>query len=312
MVIRDFKKIRGYVGKYLRNYRAFSSLKNHKSRLSIGLAGRYTDYWKKSQDDLAYHYFVSEPWQKKVNEFECKGYTTISNSNSYDYAQSILKKLLIQQSKESIWDESGSYKYEIYNTFPEIEKLFKNILKPFLQGVYKTYFKIYYGVLYKSERTADEASGSQLWHADSGPGTCINVMFYLSDATLDNGALECLPWDQSKKIYKRELFLNLRELNQSLGSSKLESRQRLCEFYANEIQRNNFQDYIVQPLGQSGLIVPFMNNTLHRGGFPEQGNIRYSCVFHCYPSHEPTPYKAYQRYGISKQGSYPKDPVTLI
>ena len=49
-----------------------------------------------------------------------------------------------------------------------------------------------------------------------------------------------------------------------------------------------------------------MNNTIHRGGFPNENQSRYVCLFHVYPSTEPTPYKKYQKNGISKTGPYPK------
>ncbi|MEM9543999.1 MAG: hypothetical protein AAGA60_31510, partial [Cyanobacteria bacterium P01_E01_bin.42] len=59
-------------------------------------------------------------------------------------------------------------------------------------------------------------------------------------------------------------------------------------------------------------IVPFRNNTIHRGGYPKQEErIRYVCVFHCYPSSRQTPYERYRKLGIAKTGSYLKQPESM-
>jgi len=59
----------------------------------------------------------------------------------------------------------------------------------------------------------------------------------------------------------------------------------------------------------AGLLVPFRNNILHKGGYPEAGRVRYVCVFHLYPSVTATPFERYRKVGIAKVASYPKDPA---
>jgi hypothetical protein len=137
-------------------------------------------------------------------------------------------------------------------------------------------------------------------------------MFYLHPTGEGSGALEALPWDASLAIYERERRA-LRSARQALppGSTKTEIRELISDFYERVIAEE-YADRVKRPVGPAGLVIPFLNNNLHRGGYPAKGRARYAVVFHCYPSDRPADFARYRREGIRKTASYPKDPAAAF
>jgi len=142
-------------------------------------------------------------------------------------------------------------------------------------------------------------------------------MYYISEASEKLGALELVPWQNSLPILRSELLTNkkaqkLEEAVKAKGRplTRLEERSIQCELMADEISSNCLEQ-IVQPHGQNGLIVPFLNNTLHRGGYPYPGNERYVFIFHCYPAMNPTSIQHYLNVGIEKNRPIPLDPTEM-
>jgi hypothetical protein len=278
----------------------------HRSRLGRRVAPRYTEYLGACRAGFRGGRATRPEIVERAREFEDKGFTSFWTAENQRLADAMLEKIRREEmSSVDIWDADGRYCDEIYRSFPEIEWLFQGTLGAFLTEVYRAHFKIFFGVLYKSERFAVAPTGSQLWHTDGGPGTCINVMFYLKDVEREDGAMECLPWDASLAIYRKEL--SSREIQRRIRSGENE-RDVKCGLYLDEISRS-YRARVEQPHGKAGLLLPFRNNILHKGGYPEAGRTRYVCVFHVYPSATPTPYTRYRSAGIAKSGSYPKDPA---
>jgi hypothetical protein len=299
--------------------REVRSMQRHKTRMERLLAEPYTRYWERCRAVAP----VAPPCDpgivQAVRGFDEKGFTSFWTPENHRLATSMFQQLLEdEQRRPEIWIpspeyNSARYSQDIYTRFEEVEQVFQGSLGQFLMGVYGSPFKIFYGVLYRSERITSQATGSQLWHDDGGPGTCINVMFYLKDVAKEDGALECLPWGPSMEVYKQalpELRRRLREASQARGRalSKEEQRTIRCGFYGEVIARS-YTHLVEQPVGRAGLIVPFRNNIVHRGGYPQPDRSRCVCVFHCYPSDKPTPYERYRTAGIPKLGSLPKDPA---
>lgn len=302
----DVLTMRKKVSRYLE----FQALKKHGSRLGRHAAPGYTAYLERCRADFRGDLTPSEPVERAVREFEAKGFTSFWTPEGQRVAAMILGTIRTEDAQgRSMWNAEGRYRGEIYTTFPEIEQLFRGALGTFLTAVYRAHFKIFFGILYKSERTEEAPSGSQLWHTDGGPGTCINVMFYLSEVSREDGAMECLPWDASLEIYRKELRSGeVQRRLWSLAASGETERDVKCRFYLEEILRS-YRNRIEQPHGQAGLLVPFRNNILHKGGYPDTGRVRYACVFHCYPSVMPPPFPRYRLIGIPKVAAYPKDPA---
>src|SRR5438034_1957539 len=278
----------------------------HRSRLGRRLAPRYTEYLEACRTAFRGDRETSPEIVVPARVFEDKGFTSFWTAENQRLADAMLAKICREEaSGADIWDADGRYRDEIYTSFPEIERLFQGTLGAFLTEVYRAHFKIFFGVLYKSERLAAAPTGSQLWHTDGGPGTCINVMFYLKDVSAEDGAMECLPWDASLAIYRKELCSG--EVQRRIRSGENE-RDVKCGLYLDEISRSH-RPRVEQPRGKAGLLLPFRNNILHKGGYPEAGRVRYVCVFHVYPSVAATPFARYRSAGIAKTASYPKDPA---
>lgn len=143
-------------------------------------------------------------------------------------------------------------------------------------------YTIYFGKTYRSEWSLHR-SGSQRWHADGGPGSCVIVLVYHSDVGDLDGPFEWISWKRSLGIFRRE----------PLGVS----RDELCDFYDLAIDRYN------RVLGPAGTAVLFSNNVLHRGGFPHPGHDRLVTVYHCYPSRRGSTTNI-----PAKVSAYPADP----
>ncbi len=296
-------------------YREIQSIRTHRTRMMRRSALAYTRYLKRAQQAFCGPLTSSAEVERAVREFEQKGCTSFWDQENQGLAGSIFSKIRQEEERgQALWNTDLRYNKELFTAFPEIEQLFRGSLGSFLMGVYRAYFKIFYGILYRSERVGEEPTGSQLWHDDGGPGTCIIVMFYLKDVTKEDGAMECVPWEASRAIYEKSVLSGL--VQQRLDAikasgralSREEARAVRCEYYREEIARS-YQALVEQPTGRAGLLLPFRNNIIHKGGYPQPGQTRYVCVFHCYPSDKPTPFERYRLAGIPKRGSLPRDPA---
>lgn len=303
------------------NYREAQSIRRHKTRMERSLAEKYTSYWERCRTVSPAAPTTADPEiTRAVRDFIHKGFTSFWTLENQRLAEAMFQKLREDEQRDPhVWApnpeyNSAKYNRELYQRFEELERLFQGSLGAFLTGVYGSPFKIFYGILYRSEHLTDQATGSQLWHDDGGPGTCINVMFCLSDVKAANGAMECLPWEDSLAIYLKDVMENvvdcrleaLRAGGRTL--TREEARAVRCQYYLEEIERAH-RGKVEQPTGHSGMVLPFRNNIIHKGGYPQPGHTRYVCVFHCYPSDKPTPYERYRTVGIPKLGSLPKDPA---
>ena len=251
-----------------------------------------------------------------AEEFRRDGVTKLWTPQTEALAVSMDKKLAErEQNGEEVWvpvatGPAWNYAGDLYRDFPEIEGLFKGPLGEFLALYFRSWFKVFYGVMYKTVNKPDGPVGSQKWHSDSGPGTCVNVMYYLHDTDHESGTLEALPWSCSLAIYEEETRVIRDRLRATYGTDKVAKSDRIKEMVKLYDERisTSFASRIRHPYGKAGMLVPFLNNNLHRGGFPVPGRERRAIVFHCYPSAEPTPYDKYRSEGIGKRDAYPKDP----
>jgi hypothetical protein len=290
----------------------YRAIRTHRSRLGRRSAPLYTAHWSRCRAAFDGTTPDDPEIARAAGEFDGKGFTSLWTPDSGKLAQSMYERIADEERRGlDIWDREHRYR-DIYAAFPEIEQLFRGPVGAFLTALYRAHFKIFYGVLYKSERRHDRPTGSQLWHADGGPGTCTNVMVYLKDVEKEDGAMQCLPWEVSLKVFKGERAAVRRWLATEQAAGRTPSAQDVrdakCDYFRQRIERH-YTGAVEQPTGPAGLILPFRNNIVHRGGYPETGRTRYACVFHVYPSDKPTPYERYRRTGIGKSESYPRDPA---
>lgn len=195
-----------------------------------------------------------------------------------------------------------------WKDFPQLEQIFRGDIGDFLTAHYGTGFKILFGSLYRSKRQGDVRFGPQVWHFDGCPGTCISVIFYLDDTTLEDGPLEVIALDKSLALYEREMRLTASGALDGDGATPVD---RARNWYTERIEAGD-GGTVEQPHGPAGLVVPFFGETLHRGGYTAAEDVyRTAIVFDCYPSHLPTDLKRYREAGINKDPSmpYPRDPA---
>jgi hypothetical protein len=237
------------------------------------------------------------------------GWAAFAPPKTRDYTKEIMARLNNMESQsKTIWGEGGRFiGGDLWSEFPVMEQIFSHGLGDFIELAMGSHYKIFYGLMYKSERYDEEPTGSQLWHADGGPGTCMNLMLCLSDVNHKNGAMELLDWKDSLRIFNKERAA-VRGITRGLLSSDKSDRSALRDQRAKWIQSviESEQLTVHQPEGSSGMMLAFNNNLMHRGGFVQKGQKRVVCVFHIYPSIQPVPYGYYRRNGIEKKGPYPE------
>lgn len=286
------------------------ALRKHRSRMGYRDAPRYTQYLEKARRSYRPNGGGDPLAAEQAANFRDKGWAAFSTPETERIARSIYDAMKAEEAKDlDVWERNGRYKLgEIWNRFPVLEELFRGTVGDFLRDAYAAHYKIFYGVAYKSWRQRDYPIGSELWHADGGPGTCINLMFCLSGVTERNGAMECLNWDDSYEVFRRERAPVRDRLAKASELDREARRSIVADFY-RETVATDFTDRVVQPTGGPGIVYAFSNNVLHKGGFPEPGEERYVCVFHIYPSHESTPFERYRVKGIAKSAAYPLDPA---
>ena len=242
-------------------------------------------------------------FQSHCLKYRSDGLAYFYTQNSELLAQRILNKIKSLELSEDVWDEFYRLKLDPFSTFPELLELFDSDLGNFIEYSLGSNYFIHYGLIYKSIRQSNEPTGSQLWHTDAGPGTCMNLMFCLSETTALNGAMKCLPWKDSMKI-QFNLFKYFKNLG-SVTKNRNEFRALKSGTY-EKIINLEYSDKVIQPIGRSGLIYAFRNNCLHSGGFTSENHSRYVCIFHIYPSHKKARLIDYCHNGVAKKSPYPK------
>jgi len=289
---------------YLSNKLWLIGIKRNFSRMGFLQSLKYQRYLYKCQSASSKK--IRGLTSAVTSKFESDAYCGLNSSRSSFLAKSILKKLRSEESSnKEIWDENGRYINDIYQHFPEIHNYFEDFLSKHIKIIFQSEFKIFYGFMTRSIGKGLKPSGSMLWHSDSGPGTCLNVMFCITPTNQFNGAMEFLDWKSSLEIFKSER--NFLKKKEKFITNKTEKRELLTSYYKNYINKM-FKNRIERITGDSGNTIIFRNNSLHRGGFAEIGHERIVCIFHLYPSKEKIDFEKYKLKGISKGDPYPIDP----
>lgn len=290
-----------------------AALARHRCRMGWRDAPRYTRHWQACRKAMGDPLPPAGDLARAIAAFARDGVSSFRTPETGAIASAISDRLAAREAAgEAVWqddpDEIGNNRYagDTWRDFPELEGLFRGPLGTFLEHHFGCHFRIWFALLYRNSPKKESRVGSQRWHSDSGPGSCVNVMFYLDDTAPENGPLEALPWPQALEIFRGERAA-LRAQGDPCETGG-DRKGALYDHYGAVIQER-YADRVVQPAGPAGLVVPFLNNTIHRGGFPMPGHRRTAMVFHCYPGDRPTPFERYRREGLTKRGSYPKDPT---
>lgn len=301
-------KIRTLLGEQLRGY----TFTHHKSALFYPHARQYTNYLKTCQRLTPLRANLETPIKEAVAQFKDQGVAAFTTTETASLAQGVLAQIKAEENQGlEVWSEDDRYLLgDPFQRFPQFQLLFAGVVGKFLNGILGTHYSIYYSIIYKSVRKAQQPEGSQLWHHDGGPGTCINLMFCLNETSAENGAMKSLPWDYSMEIVRKYSQINARvkiALANNPSLTRLQIREVKTDYFQEQIEAS-YADKVFQPVGGPGIVYAFRNNCLHAGGYPDPGKERYVCVLHIYPSKFPTDLAWYKKNGTKKRGSYPSTP----
>lgn len=293
-------------GAWLQDRRWLADVERYRSRLPRDEARKYDDYIENCRRLAPVAVGDTPALTEVVRSWERDGYATFCDPSIVEIAKAIDAGLTQKSAAGAIWSDQDVYVGDAYLDFPEFSRLFAPgaPLARAIEAAFRTHFKIFYCKIYRSLRRAEAPTGSQLWHADGGPGTCLILMFAISELSAANGAMKLVVWPKTLGIFAKER----EHLRRTAGVTK-DIRDRLCAFYGEEIAQLSPAS-IRQPIGGPGTALFFMNNLIHQGGFPPSRDVeRRVAVFHVYPSDQPAPLELYARFGLDKQYSYPLDPA---
>jgi len=288
------------------------SIEKYRSKMGPKLAAPFAAHYEACRTAYTPHP-IDKQLSAAAERFSIDGFATYWSERNRVLADSMLGKIkALEAAGHCPWNDDYMFTRDPWQEFPEIEEIFKSELNDFVEAIYGSHAKIFYAKLYKSVRRSAEPEGSQLWHSDGGPGTCTNVMLYLSEGTKENGAMEVICWQDAKKIFPGEKAAMRKLLPEAAAQAgrplqRMEMRTVLTAWYRDQIAARGI--LVSQPTGQPGMVLAFRNNTIHKGGFPSEGHVRYVIVFHIYPSLAPMPYEKYRNTGVAKTGAFPANPA---
>ena len=234
-------------------------------------------------------YNIKSLYINESNSYNKLGYTTFSNKEIKKNCSLILEKL---EQKQNIWDDNNSFKGSPTEEFRgNFFNIFANGVDEFIKDTFKSDYFIFYHILYKSNRFSKDKKpeNSQLWHADGGPGICMNLMVCHTPINKNNGAMKIIPWKNSRdlltKLYFRykQLIRMEKNNNQFLKLNRNSLREIKCKILENVIESNSL-NYFQPNYSKPGTICAFQNNCVHAGGYTDLGMERIVSVFHIYPS----------------------------
>tara|TARA_E500000331_G_scaffold306663_1_gene311114 strand:+ start:129 stop:1088 length:960 start_codon:yes stop_codon:yes gene_type:complete len=273
----------------LLNFRNFIKLNIFKSPMSEVSSIKYAFYNYASKFFFKLNNKLKLILDNEANQFNKNGFTTFTNINIEKKCTEIFNKL---KKNNNYWGKNKKLKYPPSDIFrDELISIFNSGVDQFIKNSFKSDYYIFYHILYKSNRSSklEIPEGSELWHADGGPGICMNLMICHTPINKSNGAMKIINWHDSKKLLSKLFFENKKLLrNKNIIFPKdiekrLFLRQLKCEILKKQIENNSIKFY--QPKSNKpGTIFAFRNNCVHAGGFTELGYERIVSVMHIYPS----------------------------
>ena len=275
----------------LLKFRHFIKLHCFRSPMSEKLSFLYLFYFYKAKFLYRFKnkYLLYSSYKKEAKDFNKNGFSFFTNSLIKKNCENILYKL---EKSSFSWDNSNIFIGSPSDEFrKELINIFKNGVDEFIKQTFQSDYYIFYHILYKSKRLIKEKKeeGSQLWHADGGPGTCMNLMICHSPINKNNGAMKIINWRKSKKLLSKLYFEYKRLVRNNTFKFEDKQEKRLylrklkCEIIKGYIEDESV-NYFQPNTNNSGAIFPFSNNCVHAGGYTELGYERIVSVMHIYPS----------------------------
>jgi hypothetical protein len=160
------EELRHRVGDYLE----LRAIRRHRSRLGRHDASRYSEYLRACQAQFRGGPCESPAIASAVHEYQREGFASFRTDENAALARAIHAELARQERDADVWNELRRYRGDVYQTFPETEALFRGSVGAFLERVFRAHYKLFFGMIYKSEHAADEPSGSSFIPLSAGHG----------------------------------------------------------------------------------------------------------------------------------------------
>ena len=309
--LKNLKVYFFYIYNFPFTIRHWLKLQIFKSPMGEYSSLRYAFYKIKAQ--FLFKFKVKDYFNKnkyiadKYNEF---GYATFSNNEIKKNSEAILDKI---SNLNKPWKNQGRLDYSnIEDLKNEFIQIFDNGVDAFIKSSFNSDYRIFYHVIYRSKNLNNQIpEGSALWHADGGPGICMNLMICHTPVDSFNGAMKVIPWKYSKNILVKT-FYNYKNWRIKKSKNELKSFDRnshrsiKCESLRKLIDTKSIK-YFQPNTNKSGLIYAFNNNCVHAGGFTKPGFERIVSVMHIYPSTKVTTLKEKFKTNHKKIEPYPKN-----
>lgn len=279
---------------YISSIRHIIKINVFKSPMSEFLSLKYFLYHLKAKILFK---FKNKNLKRKKNKYSRKfnkdGFSTFTNNNISKECKTILAKINLSNNP---WDSENRFNKSASKVFKkEFINIFNNGVDEFIKLAFNSDYYIFYHTLYRSNRLLKDKipQGSELWHADGGPGNCMNLMICHSYINESNGAMKIFPWEISKKLlgnlsygYKRLIRSDLSRLK-NFDNSRMAYRELKCNLLSEYIKKSTYKYF--QPKSKTeGTVFAFRNNCVHAGGFTEFDTERIVSIFHIYPSKKQT------------------------
>ena len=144
--------------------------------------GKYNRYCQKvSPVEMSSNEYIKET----VEEFLKSGVVMFQTDQTRQIGKRMMKELKSLEDSGNFWETRGDssskdFCPDPFSYYDSLQELFEGDLGELLRSINGSEFKLFYSVMLKSLCLSDAPYGSALWHNDGGPGTCINIMFFVT------------------------------------------------------------------------------------------------------------------------------------
>jgi hypothetical protein len=159
-------------------------------------------------------------------------------------------------------DEAGVFAPAIFEVLQKVS--------PVVEGFYGSYFQPYWISLQQNFPGSVSAASSFGWHIDDNPRQLMKIFIYFNDVHESNGAFRAFTYPISKSL----LEAGFKSWTEKL---RIESQPMINDYFAAH------PDELKVLEGESGTVLMFDNNLVHKGTPPREG-FRQLAQIEIYPS----------------------------
>lgn len=204
-----------------------------------------------------------------IDKLRTSGFTKLGVYNVDELA------LEVESRFETLGDTSPSINLPRDGTgdlAPLILKALDNV-RPTMESHFGSYFQPYWVSIQQNHPGPVSVESSFGWHIDDTPNPMMKVFIYLNDVTRKNGAFRTFDINDSKQLFQM-----------GLKSWKPKQRVKNSKLVNDYLKKHPDSIHVLE--GESGTILMFDSNLVHKGTAPEVGH-RSLIQIQVYPSMNP-------------------------